>query len=289
MLAAPPAFATLLALDHPQARWLPAGHGLGAAWTLGQAWKKAGVRRVVLFPSSLSSRIAGLVSGARERIGFGGDAEADLGLTRRVPRRLRGERHLEDEYLDLAQAAGGNLAPARALTPPEGAASAAASFLPPDAGELLVLAPGARYGPAKRWPIERFAAVARAWTRGRAVIVGGKEDAAEGAALASRLGEAGLDLSGRTDLPALAGVLSRAAAVVSNDSGVAHLAAALGRPTVVVFGSTDPRWTAPRGPSVRVIWDRVACSPCFRRTCPYVDAYACLRIIGPEQVVAELS
>src|SRR4029077_4565378 len=93
VLAIPPAFATLLAGDHPHARWLRAGHGPGDAWTLGQAWKNAGVKRVVLFPNSLSSRIAGLVSGARERIGFGGDAEADLGLTRRVPRRPRGERH----------------------------------------------------------------------------------------------------------------------------------------------------------------------------------------------------
>lgn len=288
MLAAPSAFATLLGTDHPQARWLAAGHGLGDAWTLGRAWKRAGVKRVVLFPSSLSSRLAGLVSGARDRIGFGGDAEADVGLTRRVPRRLRGEKNLEDEYLDLAQAAGGELAPPRALTPPEGAAQAAASLLS-DAGEPLVLAPGARYGPAKRWPIERFAAVAQAWKRGRAVIVGGREDAADGAALAGRLGDAALDLSGRTDLPALAGVLARAAAVVSNDSGVAHLAAALGRLTVVVFGSTDPRWTAPRGPHVRVIWDRVSCSPCFRRTCPYVDSYACLRIVEARRVVAELS
>ena len=288
MLAAPPAFAGLLALDLPRVRWLAAGHGLGAAWGLGRAWKGAGVSRVVLFPSSLSSRLAGLASGSRERIGFGGDAEADVGLTQRVARRPRGERHLEDEYLDLAQAAGGHLAPPRPLTPPEGAAGAADTLLA-DAGEPLVLAPGARYGPAKRWPVERFAAAARAWKRGRPVIVGGKEDMPEGAALATRLGSAAIDLSGRTDLPALAGVLARAAAVVSNDSGVAHLAAALGRLTVVVFGSTDPRWTAPRGPHVRVIWDRVSCSPCFRRTCPYVDSYACLRIIEPTRVVAELS
>ena len=75
---------------------------------------------------------------------------------------------------------------------------------------------------------------------------------------------------------------------VSNDSGAAHVAAALGRTTVVIFGSTDPRWTAPRGEHVRALWDRVRCAPCFRTHCPYEDAYACLRIVESRDVIEAL-
>jgi ADP-heptose:LPS heptosyltransferase len=69
---------------------------------------------------------------------------------------------------------------------------------------------------------------------------------------------------------------------------VAHLAAFLGRPTAVLFASTDPRWTAPRGPHVRVLHDPPPCAPCFRRTCDRPDRYACMRRLDPESVAEAL-
>jgi len=290
VFASTPMIASLLSVDYPRVRWLStSGHGSGEARRLGLALRHERVDRLVLFPDSLSSRITGLYSGARERIGHGtrgGNLEATIGLTRRVPRRPRGERHLEEEYLDLARAAGVEALPPRPLAL-EPAAVARAAELLHDVADPLILAPGARYGPAKRWPASRFAQVARAWP-GSVVLVGGAEDAADTAAVRETLGEPVLDLTRKTDLPTLAAVLARASAVVSNDSGAAHVAAALGRPTVVVFGSTDPRWTAPRGEHVRVLWDRVRCAPCFRTRCPYEDAYACLRIIESDRVIEAL-
>jgi len=83
-------------------------------------------------------------------------------------------------------------------------------------------------------------------------------------------------------------VLAGARGVLANDSGAAHLAAALGAPTVTLFGSTDPRWTAPRGPAAIALWERLRCAPCFRRTCPLADAYACLRVLDPAAAAAAL-
>lgn len=291
ILAAPAAIASILEPDYPGAGWLPVeGRGLAGARRLGLAFRQAKIDRLVLFPSSLSSRITALYSGARERIGHGPrdwDLEALVGLTQRVSSGRRGARHLEEEYLDLARAAGGETGAARRLrVAPE--AKAKAEDLLSNLGDFLALAPGARYGPAKRWAPDRFAQVARAWKRGPVVLVGQAADAPATSAVASLLHGAVVDLTAKTDLPTLAAVLERAALVVSNDSGAAHVAAALARPTIIIFGSTDPRWTAPRGDHVTWIWDRVHCAPCFRKECPYEDAYACLRIVESDRVIAML-
>jgi heptosyltransferase-2 len=83
--------------------------------------------------------------------------------------------------------------------------------------------------------------------------------------------------------------VGRAQACLSNDSGFAHVAAASDRPTVVVFGSTDPRWTAPRGAHVEVVARPPACSPCFRRTCRVAERYACLDAVAVTDVAAALT
>ncbi|MGE5179427.1 MAG: glycosyltransferase family 9 protein, partial [Bacteroidota bacterium] len=92
------------------------------------------------------------------------------------------------------------------------------------------------------------------------------------------------NLAGATSLSELVGILDAAIAVISNDSGVMHLAAALGRPTVAVFGSTSPVWTASGAPWVASLYAEYPCSPCFRRTCPI--GYGCLRSIEAEEGVA---
>ncbi|HZL85718.1 MAG TPA: lipopolysaccharide heptosyltransferase II [Candidatus Krumholzibacteria bacterium] len=153
---------------------------------------------------------------------------------------------------------------------------------------FLVLAPGARYGPAKRYPPERFAAAAATLARDLAcavVLVGGRDDAPATAATRSHL-PAAVDLAGRTTQGALVGILARARGVLSNDSGVMHLAAALGTPVVGVFGSTNPAWTHPLGPSATWVVHPVPCAPCYRRRCP-ID-FPCMLQIEPAQLVVAL-
>jgi heptosyltransferase-2 len=118
------------------------------------------------------------------------------------------------------------------------------------------------------------------------VLVGSREDRGAASAVIGALGNraSARDLTGATDLSALAGVLAGAAVVLSNDSGVMHLAAALGRPTVGIFGSTSPVWTSATAPWVRNLYAAYPCSPCFRRTCPI--GYGCLHSIPPKDAAS---
>jgi heptosyltransferase-2 len=101
-------------------------------------------------------------------------------------------------------------------------------------------------------------------------------------AVARDIGTGATSLAGHTDLLSQAALCARAAVAVCNDSGLAHLSAAVGAPTVVLFGSTSSAWTAPLGPRVRVVQHAPVCSPCFRRTCRV--GYACLQAIEVGEV-----
>lgn len=152
---------------------------------------------------------------------------------------------------------------------------------------FVVFAASAMYGPAKEWPGESFVEVARTLRSSsglRAVFVGGPapSERERAAQLAARCD--GLDLAGRTDLPTLAALLAQAELFVGNDSGPMHLAAATGTPTVGIFGSTSPVWTAPRGKCSAVAGPApVDCTPCFRRTCPF--DHECLTGTTPSAVL----
>jgi heptosyltransferase II len=154
------------------------------------------------------------------------------------------------------------------------------------------LNPGAEYGPAKRWPAERFVAAAqslREKTRCRWVVFGGAGDGALAATISSDIaratGEPPLNLAGKTSLRELAAALKLCALVLTNDSGPMHLAAAVGAPVAAIFGSTSPELTGPLfSARAQVARCHAPCSPCFRRECP-IDL-RCLRGIETEQVVA---
>ena len=96
-------------------------------------------------------------------------------------------------------------------------------------------------------------------------------------------GENGINLAGKCSVRELIAVLRGARIVVGNDSGPVHLSAAMGRPTVAVFGSTSPEWTAPRGAAVRVLKTNAECAPCFKRECPDGDP-RCLTGLEADQV-----
>lgn len=149
--------------------------------------------------------------------------------------------------------------------------------------------PGAEYGPAKRWPREKFIEAASEISRRtncRWLIVGGPKERSLGDAIVSALGKTGINLAGKTSLRELMALLRSCRVMLSNDSGPAHLAAALGTPVVALFGSTSPELTAPGLPGDsrnRVLASPVVCSPCFRRECP-VD-FRCMNRIDVRDVV----
>ncbi|MEO5364415.1 MAG: lipopolysaccharide heptosyltransferase II [Magnetococcus sp. DMHC-8] len=153
---------------------------------------------------------------------------------------------------------------------------------------LMVLCPGAEYGPAKRWPPARFAALAaivgeRGW---RVVVCGSAREQALGEQIAAAAGPACRNLAGATTLDQAVDLLSLATCVVSNDSGLMHVAAALGRPVIALFGSSDPHHTPPLGSHTRVVSLGLPCAPCFRRVCPE-QHLRCLTGITVEQVLAQ--
>ena len=258
---------------------------------------------LVLSPS-FSSALAAWLAGAPVRVGFASDARRGL-LTHPLPLPERGT-HLSVHYLALAQellaalrepverlalpSAGG--LPEMPLLVPHAHETAAAVQRLGQAGlgprPYLVLAPGARFGPAKRWPADRFAAAGRllaAATGAALVLVGEPADAVATHAVHAAV-PAAIDLTGLTHLDALVGVLAAARGVLANDSGIMHLAAALGRPVVGIFGSSNPAWTRPLGPRATAMLHAVGCSPCYRSRCN--RDFGCMLGLAPEAVAAQL-
>src|SRR5262245_7428738 len=145
-------------------------------------------------------------------------------------------------------------------------------------GRYAVLCPGAEYGPAKRWPYFRELAERIGLP---AVLLGSPHDRAGASAIP------GKNLIGQTSLDEAVRLIAGAAVVIANDSGLMHVAAALGRPQVALFGSSSPLHTPPASPRARVLWLKLECSPCFARECP-LGHFRCMRDISVEKVLAEL-
>ncbi len=147
---------------------------------------------------------------------------------------------------------------------------------------------GAEYGPAKRWPQERFIETAIALRKAvncRWIVFGGPSDCDLAESIAREIGDPSVNLAGKTSLRELAAALKLCDLVLTNDTGPMHLAAAVGRRVVAIFGSTSPELTGPVfSPKAKVVRHPVPCAPCFLRECP-IDL-RCLRGISTESVVS---
>lgn len=279
----------LLRESHPALELHAWPHDAAARAALARTLRTPAADAALVLPVSFSSAWYARAWGARRRIGYAGDGRSLL-LDEARRRPPRGDLHLSEEYLALAHPREAE-APrvARAVPPlPVAAAhraAAEATLRTCGVGDapFVILAPGAIYGPAKRWSPERFTRVAASLrARGLAVLLAGDaRDRVVTATIAAAV-PGTIDLAGRTSLGEAAGLAARAHAVLSNDSGFAHLAAAVGAPTVVIFGSTSSAWTAPLGPRVRVVQHAPVCSPCFQRTCAI--GYRCLAAVEPAEV-----
>lgn len=253
-----------------------------AARTLRRERPPKNWRACIVLPPSFSSALAACLAGARRRTGFAAGGRSFL-LHRSLARPGRDE-HLSRSFVRLAEAATEKTAggvPRPVVVPPYDWEQRIASH--GIDGPYLVVTAGAAYGSAKRWPVERFAEVARrVFGRGLQVVVAGAPGERDAVEPIARAGS-GRNLAGEIDTADFLCLLRGAACVLGNDSGPVHLSAAMGRPTVAVFGSTSPAWTAPRGARVRVVRAGLDCSPCFRRRCPDGEP-ACLAAIGVDEV-----
>lgn len=161
-------------------------------------------------------------------------------------------------------------------------------------GLIYVMCPGAEYGPTKRWPTEHFATLAQKLIAEnpniQIVLLGSKSDHALGQEITSQVKINGNlhNWCGNTSLDEAIALIGMSKAVVSNDSGLMHIAAALNTPQVAIFGSSDPVHTPPLSDKAQVIWLNMPCSPCHKRECP-LGHLRCLKDILPEQVLATLN
>jgi heptosyltransferase II len=162
------------------------------------------------------------------------------------------------------------------------------------ASNVYVMCPGAEYGPTKRWPTSHFADLAQRLIasnpKTQIILLGSKGDhalAQEIASLAKQ--DAHIhNWCGHTSLDEAIALIGMSKAVISNDSGLMHIAAALKTPQVAIFGSSDPAHTPPLSDKAKVIWLNLPCSPCHKRVCP-LGHLNCLNDILPEQVFATLN
>ena len=155
---------------------------------------------------------------------------------------------------------------------------------------IIVFCPGAEYGPAKRWPKEHFADLAKMLkAQGFQIwLVGSTKDQVLGDALNSVSGNLCQNLCGATSLDEAVDVLSCASAVVSNDSGLMHVAAALDIPVIAIYGSSSPEFTPPLSPNARIVSLNLECSPCFKRECP-LGHLNCLRKLEPNVILEKIT
>ena len=274
--------------------------GRGRARDLAELWLAAGrVRRAgfgmaVLFQNAFEAALVTRLAGVPVRVGYDTDGRRLL-LTHPLSRKSapRGV-HQTNHYLNLIRALGwrGGLREPRLHV--AGEEREAALLLLEKEGvrpgrRIVGLAPGAAFGPAKRWPPERFAAAADraadAWDA--AVLVLGSEGDRESCrAVSSAMRRRPLDLCGRTGLGRAVALIASCDLFLTNDSGLMHVASALDVPTVAVFGSTDPTATGPLGPRSRVVRNPVPCAPCLRPLCP--EDYRCLRGVSVDDVWREM-
>ncbi len=283
---------------------MPLGHGkleLGVRYRLGrelhsQRCQQAPYQQAIVLPNSLKSALVPWFARIPKRSGWRGEMRYGLLNDMRI---LDEKKYplMVQRFAALAFAPDTPL-PATLPTPQltiDAAARAQllAQFRLATDTPLLALCPGAEFGPAKRWPETHYAEVARAMLERdwQVAIFGSEKDRAVAQTIIDLLPEnlriRAANLAGATQLEQAVDLLSAATVVVTNDSGLMHIAAATGRPLVVVYGSTSPAFTPPLAAHVEILQLPVDCGPCFQRECP-LGHLKCLRDLPPARVLDAL-
>jgi heptosyltransferase-2 len=270
----------------------PFAHGDLKLWDRRQQGKHLSEReyqRAFILPNSFKSALIPWFAGIPKRIGYLGEWRYGL-LNAALPLNKKARPRLVDRYFDLAQSglpsAPNPVIQAHSDTLPALYEHFGLSAQAPS----LILCPGAEYGPAKRWPSHHFASVASYYLKkGWSVwILGSKKDHAVAAQICALRDKNIRNLCGQTNLAQAIDLMASATAVVTNDSGLMHVAAALGKPMVALFGSSSAAFTPPLSDQAIIASLHLECSPCFKRECP-LGHLDCLEKLLPAQVIERLS
>ena len=265
--------------------------GLKGLWRLIRSLRAREFDAAILLQNAIEAAIIADLAGIPIRAGYDSDARGWL-LTHAV-RRTKAIRqvHQTDYYLELVRALG--------FKPVEKdcqlqfgtefedlAGRLRERFNLGSQERLIGMAPGAAYGPAKKWPAERFASVATELQRSfptRIVLFGSGSDRLTTERIAQAVGPGAVNIAGETSLQEAMALIAQCTLFISNDSGLMHVAGALGVPTIAIFGSTNPVTTSPTGPRCTIIRKELSCSPCLKKECP--TDFQCMTAIKPEEVI----
>ncbi|MBX9349662.1 lipopolysaccharide heptosyltransferase II [Chromobacterium piscinae] len=269
----------------------PFGHGalrLVERWKVARHLARERFDQVIVLPNSLKSALIPLFAGIPLRTGFLGESRYGL---------LNDARELDEQELPMmverfcALAEDRNQPLPRPIPNPQLIATPsvqrqAAAKLGLDVSRpIAAFCPGAEYGPAKRWPARHFAELAKRFqAAGYAVwLFGSAKDKQIGDDIARLAGDAAVNLCGATGLDEAIDLMGLAKLAVCNDSGLMHVAAALDKPLVALYGSSSPDFTPPLSQRAEIVSLNLDCSPCFERSCPYGHT-DCLEKMQPELV-----
>lgn len=265
--------------------------GLFGMWRLSRELAVPGFDLAVFMPNAFSAPFLAMLAGIANRAGYCRDGRSPLlshGVA--IKEDVR-QRHQVHYYQGMLKGLG--LRPGSdelSLSLPEPAVTWAREFIVglQGKGPLIGLNPGAAYGPAKRWPAERYAALSGKMAKelGATMLVFGTKADSEAAALITAAAPAQVfDLTGKTSLAQAMALIDLCDVFITNDSGLMHVAAACKTPLVAVFGSTDAVATGPFASRAEVVSKNLPCSPCLKAHCPRKD-FACMLEIGVDEVFA---
>jgi len=274
----------------------PFRHGelkLALRWRIGRGLRERRYDEAIVLPNSFKSGLIPFFADIPLRAGFVG--ESRYGLLN-VLHKL--DEHalplMAERYAQLAEEPGEPVS--RPLAKPRLAVDLANQLI--TVGRLgldrrkpvVVFCPGAEYGPAKRWPARHFADLARRLAGSGAAVwmIGADGDRAIADEITRLSDGKAINLCGKTDLGSAVDLMSAAELVVSNDSGLMHVAAALDKPLIALYGSSSPEHTPPLAESARIVRvEGLECSPCYKRDCP-LGHFRCMNELAPERVAAEI-
>ncbi len=279
-----------------QAIAMPFAHGelgLLKRYRLGKSLRSNGYQHAIILPNSFKSALVPFFARIPKRTGWRG--EMRYGLLNDI-RALDKEKYLLmiERFMALSLPRTEALvepypAPNFSVNQDEVKEALQALNLSCDEKPILAICPGAQFGPSKRWPPDYFSQVANSYlNKGFQVWLFGSEGDKHAAdEIQSKTNNACINLAGVTNLKQAISLLSLSRIVVTNDSGLMHITAALGVPLVAIYGSSSPAFTPPLGERVKILSTGIECSPCFARECP-LKHWRCMLELKPQLVLDAL-
>ncbi len=278
---------------------MPLGHGqlqLKARYQLGKSLRQTHYDQAIVLPNSLKSALVPFWASIPKRTGFVGEMRygllndiraLDKSILSMTVQRFAALAYAKSQMHDSQNIVLKNIPVPALNVDSTKVAEALNKFQLNTKKPILSLCPGAEYGPAKQWPARHYAALAKQLMleRGWQVwIFGSEKDNAMGEEINQLLEGQAVNLCGKTKLSEAIDLMSVSHTVVSNDSGLMHMAAALGVNVVGVYGSSDPEFTPPLGNNSAMVNLKLDCSPCFKRICPLGHTH-CLEQLQPALVI----